>query len=39
MAGPLASGEIERANQWGEELGRIIAHVTETHVTREKSGR
>jgi hypothetical protein len=39
MAGPLGSGEIERANQWGEELGRIIAQVTETHVTRETSAR
>jgi hypothetical protein len=39
MAGPLASGEIERANQWGEELGRIIAQVTETQLTREKSER
>jgi hypothetical protein len=39
MAGPLGSGEIERANQWGEELGRVIARLTETHVTRETSGR
>jgi hypothetical protein len=39
MAGPLAAGEIERANQWGEELGRIIARVTETQLTPEKSGR
>jgi hypothetical protein len=39
MAGPLAAGEIERANQWGEELGRVIAKLTETHLTREKSGR
>lgn len=39
MAGPLSPGEIERANQWGEELGRIIAQLTETQVAREKSGR
>ena len=24
MAGPLASGEIERAQQWGEAMGRMI---------------
>ena len=39
MAGPLAAGEIERAKQWGEELGRIVVQATETQLTREKSGR
>jgi Flavodoxin domain len=39
MAGPLAPGEIERANQWGEALGRTIAQLTEAGVMLEKSGR
>jgi Flavodoxin domain len=28
MAGPLAPGEIERAAQWGEAMGRDLARVT-----------
>ncbi len=32
MAGPLALGEIERATQWGQELGRTYAKMTATGV-------
>jgi hypothetical protein len=32
MAGPLATGEIERAQQWGEAMGRTILHLTPTHA-------
>jgi hypothetical protein len=39
MAGPLAPGETERANQWGEALGRTIARLTLDSATMEKSGR
>lgn len=39
MAGPLAPGEVERANQWGEALGRTIARLSSEGVTLEKSGR
>jgi Flavodoxin domain len=38
MAGPLAPGEIERAEQWGEAIGRSIVQLTETHRALETSG-
>ncbi len=33
MAGPLAPGEIERAEQWGEALGRMVIRSTTTMTT------
>jgi hypothetical protein len=39
MAGPLAPGEIERAEQWGEEIGRAVVKLTEVPVTSTRSAR
>ncbi len=39
MAGPLASGEVERAEQWGESMGRTIAPLTERKLTPSRSAR
>jgi Flavodoxin domain len=33
MAGPLAAGEIDRAQQWGEAMGRTIVPLTERRLT------
>jgi hypothetical protein len=32
MAGPLALGEIERATQWGQALGRTYSKMTAAGV-------
>ena len=39
MAGPLAPGEIERATQWGEAMGRTIVPLTERKTTPSQSAR
>lgn len=39
MAGPLAPGEIERAGQWGESIGRNIVNLTAAHRKLETTGR
>ena len=33
MAGPLAPGEIQRAEQWGEAMGRTTIHIASTTHT------
>jgi flavodoxin-like protein len=38
-AGPLASGEIERAHQWGEAMGRMIVGMSQSLPERADSGR
>lgn len=38
-AGPLASGEIDRARQWGEALGRTFVATTVAPTTHARSGR
>ncbi|MEP7112452.1 MAG: flavodoxin [Ilumatobacteraceae bacterium] len=38
MAGPLAPGEVERARQWGEAMGRTL-RVATAPMTMEKSAR
>jgi hypothetical protein len=38
-AGPLVAGEIERARQWGEALGRTIVQLTPIHDMPEKATR
>ena len=35
MAGPLAAGEIERAAQWGEAMGRLIVQLSADKVGSE----
>ena len=37
MAGPLAPGEIERAGQWGEAMGRTIVPRTEKKLAASRS--
>ena len=39
MAGPLAPGEIARATQWGEAMGRTIAALTDLRRTPSGSAR
>ena len=39
MAGPLAPGEIERAAQWGEAMGRTLVPQTERRLTPSRSAR
>lgn len=39
MAGPLAPGEVERAGQWGEAMGRTLTRVATAPMTVEKSAR
>ena len=34
LAGPLASGEIERARQWGVAMGRLIVGMSQSLPTR-----
>jgi len=38
-AGPLGSGEIERARQWGEAMGRLIVGMSQSLPERADSGR
>jgi Flavodoxin domain len=39
MAGPLAAGEIERAAQWGEAMGRTIVPLTARTLTPSRTAR
>jgi hypothetical protein len=39
MAGPLAPGEIERAEQWGEAMGRELVRLTNPKAVPSRSAR
>jgi Flavodoxin domain len=39
MAGPLASGELDRARQWGEAMGRTMVPMTERKLTPSRTAR
>jgi Flavodoxin domain len=39
MAGPLSPGEIDRAMQWGEAMGRTIVPFTERKLTPSRAAR
>jgi hypothetical protein len=39
MAGPLAPGEVDRAAQWGEAMGRVIAPPTRRELAVARSAR
>jgi hypothetical protein len=39
MAGPLAPGEAERAQQWGEAMGRMLVRITTPLAMPERAGR
>lgn len=39
MAGPLTLGEVERARQWGEAMGRTIVQLTPPQAMPERAAR